>query len=244
MQATKSGTSLWDTLGAIRGLPTTGENRDQEARMPLRIFAWAVAWMVVLGSGVLPGQTKSPALGAPGRQEFPVTLRQNVVAGKTAVGTKVEARLQLATLVKGTVIPEGAIFSGEVIESAAKTATDPSRLAIRIDSVQWKKGSAPIKAYLTEWYYPPRMALGDASSDADDDNPVRRAMRGSTAASPNIPGGPVPPLGISDKRVVMKDVESAREGDGVVTLSSKRSNIKLDRSTTYVLAAEERTAGK
>jgi len=212
---------------------------------PRRIFAWAVAWMVVSGSAVLSGQTKSPAVGAPGRQEFPVTLRQNVVAGRTPVGTKVEARLELATLLKGTVIPEGAIFSGEVIESAAKTATDPSRLAIRMDSVRWKKGSASIKAYLTEWHYPPRMAVEGASLDADEVSPIRRSRRDSMANSPNFPGAsPEPPLGISDKRVVIKDVESTRQSDGVVTLSSQRVNIKLDRSTTYVLATDEMTPGK
>ncbi len=48
-------------------------------------------------------------------------MRQNVVAGKTPVGTKVEAKLTIATLVKGTVIPEGAVFSGEVVDSVAKS---------------------------------------------------------------------------------------------------------------------------
>jgi len=212
---------------------------------PRRIFAWAVACMVVSGSAVLPGQSKSAAIGAPGRQEFPVTLRQNVVAGKTPVGAKVEARLELATLIKGTVIPEGAIFSGEVIESAAKTATDPSRLAIRMDSARWKKGSASIKAYLTGWYYPPRMSTEGASLDADETSPIRRSRRDSMANSPDFPGdAPVPPLGISDKRVVIKNVESTRQSDGVISLSSKQTNIKLDRSTTYVLAADEGTAGK
>jgi hypothetical protein len=212
--------------------------------MQLRaIFASAVTWMVIAAGAVLSGQSKPSAVGAPGRQEFPVTLRQNVVAGKTPVGAKVEARLQLATLIKGTVIPEGAIFSGEVIDSTAKTAADPSRLAIRMDSARWKNGSASITAYLTEWYYPTRMALGEASPDSNDVNLMRR--KDPMATPPNFPGdAPVPPLGISDKRVVIKDVESTRENDGVVTLSSKQANIKLDRSTTYVLAADEAAPAK
>jgi len=211
---------------------------------PGRFFVWAAVWMVVAGGAVLWGQTKAPAASFRSRQEFPVIMRQNVVAGKTPVGTKVEAKLELATLVKGTVIPAGAIFSGEVTESAAKTATDPSRLAIRMDSVHWKKGSASIQAYLTEWYYPPRMAVGESSTDTDGDNPLRRTMRG-TATSPNFPGGgPVPPLGVSDKRAVIKDVDSTRQSDGVVTLISRHVNIKLDRSTMYVLAADEPAAAK
>ena len=82
-------------------------------------------------------------------------MRQNVEAGKTLVGTKIQAKLDVATLVNGVVVPEGAILSGEVIESAAKSGAEPSRLAIRMDSAQWKNGSVPAavtfasKVYLT-----------------------------------------------------------------------------------------------
>jgi len=34
----------------------------------------------------------------------------------------------------------------------------------------------------------------------------------------------------------MKNVESARNKDGTITLISKRVNIKLDKDTAYVLA--------
>src|ERR1700722_18474581 len=62
------------------------------------------------------GQSKRPASSSAvpssaSAQEFSVTMRQNVVAGKTPVGTKVEAKLTIATLLKGAVIPQGAIFS-------------------------------------------------------------------------------------------------------------------------------------
>ena len=71
-------------------------------------------------------------------------MRQNVAAGTTSVGTKVQAKLAVATLVDGMVVPRDAVLSGEVTESVAKSATDPSRLAVRMDSAQWKKGPAPI----------------------------------------------------------------------------------------------------
>jgi hypothetical protein len=41
----------------------------------------------------------------------------------------------------------------------------------------------------------------------------------------------------------MKNVEFTRNGDGVVTLTSKRSSIKLDKTTTYVLAAGDPAIG-
>ncbi len=114
---------------------------------------------VVLGSAallsqVLLSQTTPAANSFPAGLEFPVNMRQTVAAGKTPVGTKVQAKLTVATLVGGVVVPQDAILSGEVTESVAKSATNPSRLAIRMDSAQWTNGSAPIKVYLTAWYYP------------------------------------------------------------------------------------------
>jgi hypothetical protein len=35
----------------------------------------------------------------------------------------------------------------------------------------------------------------------------------------------------------MKDVESVRNSDGAVTITSKRFNIKLNKQTIYVLAS-------
>ena len=182
-------------------------------------------------------------------QEFPVTMRQNVVAGKTPVGTKVEAKLTIATLVKGAVIPEGAIFSGEVVDSTAKSKTDPSRLAIRMDSVQWKKESKPIKVYLTAWYYPVPMPQ---DADQEDCRTVGSVgmncppVPGAPGAGPGAAGTrfppepmPLPSAQVPQSRVAMKDVESTRDPDGTIALSSAKSNIKLDKTTTYVLATGE-----
>jgi len=217
----------------------------------------------VLGSTVLAvvvcsaGLFAQQAPAAPRSLELPVTMRQNVDAGKTAVGTKVQAKLTLATLVSGTVIPRDATLSGEVTQSVAKTKTEPSRLAVRIDSAQWKNGSAPLKVYLTAWYYPTAMMIGqdlsyqsaDAASSPknwngmgpypEPNNPVaQQKFPGADAGKdPGLTPADPPSSNISKHRVLMKDVESLRNSDGVVTLTCKRSNIKLDKMTTYVLAA-------
>jgi hypothetical protein len=210
---------------------------------------------VILCSASLFGQQPS-APGSSGVIEFPITLRQNIDAGKTVVGTKIQANLVTATLVNGTVIPRDAILSGEVTESVAKTKTDPSRLAIRMDSAQWKNGSAALKIYLTAWYYPEAMLANQnvsyESSDAAKSNknwngmgaypnpntsisqdrfPGRDADQNTGAATPDSTAS-----SISKHRVSMKNVDSLRSDDGVVTLTSKRSTIKLDKLTTYVLA--------
>jgi len=70
-------------------------------------------------------------------------MKQSVTAGATPVGTKVQAKLVVATLVDGTVFPQNSVFSGEVIESVAKSATDPSRVAIRMDSASGRMDQRP-----------------------------------------------------------------------------------------------------
>ena len=218
------------------------------------------ALKVVLGSAVLLSQlllsqvSHAPAArNLPAGLEFPVNMRQTVAAGKTPVGAKVQAKLVVATMVSGVVIPQGAILSGEVTESVAKSATNPSRLAIRMDSAQWAHGSAPIKVYLTAWYYPAATpADQDLSSGLPDaGNNPRPRMGGAypgqrNPTSPPFSGsdtGSSPAPDISKHRVLMKNVESTPASDGAVTLTSKRLNIKLDKQTTYVLGTGDLARG-
>jgi hypothetical protein len=230
--------------------------------MPARKLLPQPAFMIALGlislglatsgSVLLCAQSKPPAPSSAAAsvasvQEFPVTMRQNVKAGTTPVGTKVEAKLTMATLLGGAVVPAGAIFSGEVIESAKKSSSDPSRIAIRMDSVQWKNTSKPITAYLTAWYYPVQMPQNE---DRDDCQTVG-GMAAKCPLGTGTPGSrfppdalPPPPAQLSQSRVAMKDVESARDADGTIALTSTHSNIKLDKTTTYVLATGELTPEK
>src|SRR5580658_2971774 len=213
----------------------------------------------VLFSATLLGQQKPAASAPPGAQEFPVVMEQNVAAGKTPVGARIKAKLEVATLIDGKVIPRSAVFSGEVIDSAAKTATDPSRLAIRIDSVVWKKGSASLTAYLTAWYYPLKDAAGQdlqygptqpanrtwngQGQYPDPNSKVYRPFPGSDsdkgASVPDTPSAIT-----SNHRVQMKDVESATNNDGVLGIVSQHTNIKLDKLTTYVLATGDLVPAK
>lgn len=207
----------------------------------------------------LLGQQTAAAPVPPGMQEFPVMLQQSVNAGKTPVGTKIQAKLVVATLVAGTVVPRNAVFSGEVVESVAKTKTEPSRLAIRMDSVQWKTGSAPVKVYSTAWYYPAQNEDGQ-NLQYGPQQPANRTWNGQGQyPDPNskvykpFPGSdpnqntsvPDTPTAItSNHRVAMKDVEAVSGNDGIVTLVCKRTNIKLDKVTTYVLANADLRAAK
>jgi hypothetical protein len=223
----------------------------------LLTLARRAIFAILFCSPVLFAQEK-PAGGV---HEFPVTMKQNVVAGKTAVGTKVQAKLAVATLVDGVVIPRNAVFSGEVVESVAKTSADASRLAIRMDSVQWKKGTAPVRVYLTAWYYPVRAMASVDLAFGPSEGPISKTWNGagtypdpSSPASQPFPGREQPkapevtPLCtascIADHPSLMKDVQSTRTAAGNVAISSSRLNIKLDKMTTYVLANGDLIAGK
>jgi hypothetical protein len=191
--------------------------------------------------------------GSPAVREFPVVLQQSVESGKTPIGTKIQAKLTIATLVDRVVIPKDAIFSGVVIESLAKTGKGPSRLAIRLESVQWKDGSASIKAYLTAWYYPRTVDVGPdlkygppepASKTWDGagqypsaDSRVYRPFPGNdsdknSGVIPNTTSSVT-----SNNPVLMKNVALAPTTDGGIALVSERANLKLDKLTTYVVAA-------
>ena len=206
---------------------------------------------VLLSQVLLLSQTTPAARNSSAGIEFPVVMRQNVAAGKTPVGSKVQAKLAVATLVGGVVVPEGAILSGEVTQSAAKSATDPSRLAIRMDSAQWANGSVPIKVYLTAWYYPVAAPADQASGLPDAGNNPKPRTGGSYPGQRNPTSPPFsssdtgssPAPDISKHRILMKNVESIRNPDGAVTLTSKRFNIKIDKQTTYVLATGDLTRG-
>jgi hypothetical protein len=227
-----------------------------------KMLVGSVLSTLFLGSVTVVGQQKAAAPSAPAAREFPVFMQQKVTAGITPVGTKITAKLTVATLVDGVVFPRNAEFSGEVTESVAKTATGPSRLAIRMDSAQWKNGSAPIKVYLTGWYYPTRFEEGQklaygptntsvswktwngAGTYPDPNSPASQPFPGhETDGNPG--SGPTAPMAVtSDHRVMMKNVESARNSDGSVVITCTRSNIKLDKATSYVLAAGELVPSK
>lgn len=185
-----------------------------------------------------------------------MTLQQAVIAGKTPVGTKVQAKLMMATLVNGTVIPRNAVLSGEVIESTAKAAKEPSKVGIRMDSVTWKNGSASasasVKLYMTGWFFPTLTQPGQDLQYGPPPDPARTWNGAGAYPDPNspaykpFPGGdsekeqaaPDTPNSITAKqRVRMKGVEVEHGSDNSLFLISKHSNLRLDRFTTYVLAS-------
>jgi hypothetical protein len=220
----------------------------------------ATLMLGVWGPASLFGQQKAAASSAVSTPEFPVILQQSVTAGKTPPGTKIQARLEAATLVAGTVFPRNAVFSGEVVESVAKTKTDASRVALRMDSVQWKEGSAAVKVYLTTWYYPTSDAAGQdlqygptqpanrtwngQGQYPDPNSKVYRPFPGSDSDKGSAGAPDTPSATPSNHRLLMKGVEPATGSDGTLTLVSKKSNIKLDKLTTYVLAGGDLIPGK
>lgn len=219
----------------------------------------ALGFAALFGQKAFAQQSNSPTSTPPSvsaGSEFPVNMRQNVTAGNTPVGTKVQAKLVVATMVNGVVVPRDATLSGEVTESVKKTKTDPSHLGIRLDLAEWKGGSSPIKVYLTTWYYPEETMAGQdlsyqpqGATDGkrnwngqgaypDPSNPIsQQKFPGRNTDKDKVSEPTSTASNISKHRILMKNIESSRTGDGAVALISSHSNIKVDRLTTYVFAA-------
>ena len=197
------------------------------------------------------GQQSHQASPPPVLREFPVVLQQNVEAGKTPAGTKVQGKLAAATLFNGALIPKNAVASGVVLESESKKGEDRARLAIRMNTVSWNGGWAPLYAYLMPLYYPAtEQAVPNLPNESPD--PDSRTLSGPNQSSQSPMSRPFPSGGseanqgaipdvaiLSSRPVRMKNVVLEPTSNGGIALVSEHANIKLFKLTTYVFAAVE-----
>ena len=200
------------------------------------------------------GQQSHQASPPPVLREFPVVLQQNVEAGKTPAGTKVQGKLAAATLFSGVLIPKDAVASGVVLESEFKKGEGRARLAIRMNTVTWNGGWAPLYAYLMPLYYPvTEQAVPNLSNESPD--PDSRTLNGPNQSSQSPMSRPFPAGGseasqgaipevaiLSSRPVRMKNVVLEPTSNGGIALVTEHANIKLFKTTTYVFAADESAA--
>jgi len=195
------------------------------------------------------GQQKAPTSSSDVLREFPLVLQQSIESGKAKIGTKVQAKLAVATMFAGTVIPRNAVFFGVVIESTPKSAKEPAKIAIRMETAEWKDGSSSMMAYLLPLYYPATTQamqnFGDASQES---GPTSNGAQGSSSEPPmshqsfpsNESRAAIPEISTTSNRPVqIKNVTVALADEGGAALVSEHSNIKLFKLTTYVFAARE-----
>ena len=200
------------------------------------------------------GQQSHQASPTPVLREFPMVLQQSVEAGKTPAGTKVQGKLAAATQFYGALIPKNAVASGEVVESESKKGKDRARLAIRMNTVSWNGGWAPLYAYLMPLYY---AAAGQSVPNLPNESPDpdSRTLNGPNQSSESpmsrpFPGGgseadqgAIPDVATASSQPVrMKSVVLEPTSNGGIALVSEHANIKLFKMTTYVFAAEESPA--
>ena len=184
--------------------------------MLARVLVASLMIIVACSSGS-SGQ-QQPRMTAPvsGAQEFPVVFQRSVTAGKTPVGMTVQAKLSMATLLNGIVVPQNARFSGEIVVSQARTKNQASRLSLRMDSVSWENGSARVKVFLSD-RFSPRI-------------PEPQYLQPGKSSAPEVSH-----LATAEPWEKMKDVDSERTSDGVVTLVCKQHTVKVYRYIMYVL---------
>ena len=219
------------------------------------MFTRKIVIQLVLGfcSAALLAQQTPPVSAPRSLVQFPVVLQQSVEAGKTPAGTKVQGKFAAATLFNGALIPKNAVASGVVVESESKRGKGRARLAIRMNTVTWNGGWAPLGAYLMPLYYPttgqavPNLSAGSPDPDSrtlngagQSGSPMDRPFPGNGSEASQ---GAIPDIAtISNRPVRMGNVALEPTSDGGIALVSQRANIKLFKLTTYVFAADESPA--
>jgi len=210
--------------------------------------------MIVACCAASMGQQSQSSASSVLRQ-FPVVLQQSVEAGKTPVGTKVQAKLAVATTFHGILIPRDAIVSGVIFQSVSKNAKAPSRLGIRMENAKWNdESTCMMRAYLMPLYYTMTAQSPQAFPSGSPDPEDSRTLSGPAQSSSPMMGQPFPdnsaasreaipdtPV-LSSRPVSMKNVAIEPVEDGGVALVSEHSNIKLHKMTTYILAAIDTAA--
>lgn len=217
---------------------------------------WTLSQLAIIGFcfAASMGQQKPPTSSSRPLHEFPLILQQSIESGKAIIGTKVQAKLAVATMFEGTVIPRNAVFSGVVIESTPKSAKEPAKLAIRMETAEWKHGSSSITAYLLPLYYPATTQsvpnFGDAPQESGPNTPDGVGEHSSSESPMRHQSFPtdgsqsaIPEFSTTSNRPVqIKNVTVALADEGGAALVSEHSNIKLFKLTTYVFAARETRA--
>lgn len=184
--------------------------------MLARVLVASLMIIVACSSGSWAQQQPRTTASAIEVQEFPVFFQRSVTAGKTPVGTTVQAKLSMATLLNGSVVPQNAKFSGEIVVSQARTKNQASRLSLRMDSVSWENGSARVKVFLSD-RFSPRI-------------PEPQYLQPGKSSAPEVSH-----LATAEPWEKMKDVDSERTSDGVVTLVCKQHTVKIYRYIMYLL---------
>jgi len=197
------------------------------------------------------GQQSHRTPPRPVLRQFPVILQQSLEAGKSPAGTQVQGKLAAATLFNGTLIPKNAVTSGVVLESESKKGDKRARLAIRMNTVTWDGGWAPLYAYLMPLYYD---TTGQAAPNLPNESPDpdSRTLNGPNQSSESpmsrpfpsgsseVNQGVIPDVAIPSSRLVrMKNVVLEPTSAGGIALVSEHANIKLFKMTTYIFAADE-----
>jgi hypothetical protein len=184
--------------------------------------------------------------GARNRQEFPLQLQQRVVAGQTEVRAPVQGKLIIATLVRGTVIPAGAMFSGTVEESIAKTAAAPSRLKVHMTKATWDDKSLAVDLFLANSFYEyPKRDVDETKNVSASTLPTTiEELRDYAKNEQNIRRNSAE-INPWPRRTVMLDVSQERGAGGQIVLTSMKQNLRLDREVLYAFegSAVEKPAG-
>ncbi len=105
-------------------------------------LTFAIFWLAV------PGTAADDPHTVRRDTQFPVELHGSIKSSSAKVGDKVEFRTDEAILIgNNVVVPENAVILGTVVEVKHHAPDEPhSLLRIKIHTLRWKNGEAPLNA--------------------------------------------------------------------------------------------------
>lgn len=182
----------------------------------------------MLFAALVSGAQTAPTATSPRDwQDFPLLLHAKLIAGRAHSGTSVQGKLLIATFVHGMVVPAGAMFTGVLEQSVAKSATTPSRLKVHITSASWRDQTIAVELYLANYYYPMPGQFLTAAERMEFETGVgmRRMNHRRDSKVHGAAGYP--------QRVRMKGVEVERGEDGALAITSTDANLHLYGNMVY-----------
>jgi hypothetical protein len=177
---------------------------------------------------------------------LPATLNKTIRAEKTHPGDAVKFRLNEPVLVgRGLVIPEGAVLRGRVTQANGLEGEHASRLAIVVDTAEWKHQKFPLHASISG-VVKVREVSQQKSTDWRCSSPDERRSNRFPGSAPPVPRpNPVdcrsglanPEVNVVRERGAdLKEVLIRRNHqDGSTVLFSHRKNVHLQGGTVLML---------
>jgi hypothetical protein len=216
----------------------------------MRILVLPLSALAIALTVSAQANLKATSASETGALYLPATLNKTLRAERTHPGAAVRFTLEEPVLLgHGVVMPEGAHLQGHVTEASKLDEGRASRLAIVVETAEWKHQKVQLRAFISGVVTRREVSqqkTGDWRCQPLLEKPVlsnRNTLNGGPGTAvpkPRECSGNLGAVGeervVRDRRADLKDVVLHRNPlDGSTVLFSHKRNIKLEAGTVLML---------